>query len=104
MLSWIFGITKNILSQKPASDVSISQLNKFYVFRFCRINTVLNRIPYCHIHICYLYDLSHDMELSSDYKIDKDSVLESKIFEDKKIMLAQERKEKETTWSLHTVC
>ncbi len=44
------------------------------------------------------------MELSSDYKIDKDSVLESKIFEDKKIMLAQEKKEKETTWSLHTVC
>ena len=35
------------------------------------------------------------MELSSDYKIDKDSDLESKIFEDKKIMLAQEKKEKE---------
>ena len=44
------------------------------------------------------------MELSSDYKIDKDSVLESKIFEDKKIMLAREKKEKETAWSLHTVC
>lgn len=44
------------------------------------------------------------MELSSDYKIDKDSVLESKIFEDKKIKLAQEKKEKETAWSLHTVC
>jgi hypothetical protein len=34
------------------------------------------------------------MEISSDYKIDKDSVLESKIFEDKKIMLAQEKEEK----------
>ena len=44
------------------------------------------------------------MELSSDYKIDKDSVLESKIFEDKKIKLAQEKKQKETAWNLHTLC
>ena len=44
------------------------------------------------------------MDLSSDYKIHKDSVLEPKIFEDKTIMLAQEKKEKEIAWSLDSVC